>query len=99
MFYECENILGTIVIIVLIRYSISEHLDGFISYFKFIRLPELDGSCSGYVQKRVTLWVKILNQPFQTVDMLFKSVNIFYEFNTPKYVLNLVLLTSNLTQM
>jgi hypothetical protein len=84
MFYECENILCIIVIIVLIRYCISEHLDGFISYFKFVRLPELDCSCSGYVQKRVTLWVKILNQPFQTVDRLFKSFNTSYEFNKPK---------------
>ena len=51
MFYECENILCIIVIIVLIRYCISEHLDGFIIYFKCIRLLELDGSCSGYLQK------------------------------------------------
>ena len=51
MFYERENILCITVIIVLIRYCISEHLDGFIIYFKFVRLLELDGSCSGYLQK------------------------------------------------
>jgi hypothetical protein len=51
MFYECENILCIIVIIVLVRYCISEHLDGFIMYFKFVRLPELDVSCRSYLQK------------------------------------------------
>jgi hypothetical protein len=51
MFYECENILCITVIIVLIRYCIFEHFDGFIFYFKFVRLLELDGSCSSYLQK------------------------------------------------
>lgn len=50
MFYECENILCITVIILLIRGCISEHLDGFIIYVKFVRLLELDGSCS-YEQK------------------------------------------------
>ena len=55
MFYECENMLCITVIIVLIRYCISEHRDGFIICFRFVRLLELDGCCSSYVQKRVTL--------------------------------------------
>jgi hypothetical protein len=41
MFYECENILCIIVIIVLIFCCVSKHLDRFIIYFKFVRLRKL----------------------------------------------------------
>jgi hypothetical protein len=51
MFYECENTLCITVIIVRICCCIYEQLDGFIIDFKFVRLLELDGSCSSYVQK------------------------------------------------
>jgi hypothetical protein len=41
MFYECENILCIIVIIVLIFCCVSKDLDSFIIYFKFVRLRKL----------------------------------------------------------